>query len=88
MRGVNNGHIWIDGYGKWTAYNALPSIAMAGANLVRIPWRSNSSAFGLKTPNDLETINAGAIANKLVPIASNHSILKQNYVNLFYLNFI
>jgi mannan endo-1,4-beta-mannosidase len=68
MRGINNGHIWADGWNKWWSYNSLPQIKQTGANSVRIAWASNSSRYALKTPSDLDKILNSTIANKMVPI--------------------
>jgi len=70
MRGINNGHIWADGWNRWWSYNSLPQIKQLGAaNTVRICWASNSARYSLNTPNDLDKILNSTIANRMVRIS-------------------
>ncbi len=70
MRGINNGHLWFDGWKLWRAYNALDNIAMTGSNVVRIAWNMNLTKYGGLVQNDLDKIISSSIRNKLVPIVT------------------
>ncbi len=70
MRGINNGHLWFDGWNKWRSYKALDNIAITGSNVVRIAWNMNLTEYGGLVQNDLNKIVSSAISNKLVPIVT------------------
>jgi mannan endo-1,4-beta-mannosidase len=43
IRGLNNAHVWFDGYAEYLAYDALDEIAGHGVNTVRMVWEANGS---------------------------------------------
>ena len=72
MRGINNGHMWFDGWNTWRSFKALDNIAMTGSNSVRIVWNKNLTKSGGLVHSDLDKIVASSISNKLVPILTVH----------------
>ena len=89
MRGINNGHLWFDGWKLWRSYKALDNIAITGSNVVRIAWNMNLTKYGGLVQDDLNKIVSSAISNKLVPIVTvmgTNFILHVKIIYFFFMN--
>lgn len=66
IRGVNNGHIWFDGYAQFLAWNALDNIQSFGTNTIRVAWKTDGA------PSLLADILHRVVELKMVPMVELH----------------
>lgn len=66
IRGVNNAHIWFDGYAEYKAYGALDNIQSYGTNTIRVVWETTGA------PDLLADILHHIVELEMVPMVELH----------------